>query len=87
MCVGSQLGYGLAAIWVGILAMEVFKCSIYVYCLYNTDWQAMSEQAVLAMESAPEDTLKEVEESAKQYITAIVRTMMMIIHIMCIVMY
>jgi hypothetical protein len=74
MCVGIHLGYGLAAIWYGILAMEIFKLVIYVYWLYYIDWHAMSMQAILAMEKAPEDTLKEVEESAKQYITAIVRS-------------
>jgi len=73
ICIGITFGYGLSAIWFGILAMELIKLSIYTIALHRVDWDLMSDRAVNAMEKAPEATLEDVEDSAVNYMTAIVR--------------
>ncbi|TYZ65463.1 hypothetical protein PybrP1_005027 [[Pythium] brassicae (nom. inval.)] len=69
---GIVLGAGFPALWVGVLAMEVFKLLTYALCLARVDWTAMSARAVAAMEVAPEQTPDDVEQSAVNYITAVV---------------
>lgn len=70
---GIVLGFGFPALWIGVLAMEVFKLITYAVCLSRVDWEAMAKRAVEAMEAAPEQTPADVEKSAVNYITAVVR--------------
>lgn len=70
---GIVLGFGFPALWLGVLAMEVFKLVTYATCLARVDWSAMSARAMAAMEVAPEQTPADVEKSAVNYITAVVR--------------
>lgn len=74
---GIVLGAGFPALWIGVLAMEVFKLLTYALCLARVDWAAMSARAVMAMEVAPEQTPDDVEESAVNYITAVVRPVLL----------
>ncbi|DAZ94753.1 TPA: hypothetical protein N0F65_011569 [Lagenidium giganteum] len=69
---GITMGYGLPALWIGVLSMEVLKLLTYVVALQRTDWQRMADRAMEAMEAAPESTQAEVEKGAVNYITAVV---------------
>lgn len=70
---GIVLGFGFPALWVGVFAMELFKLLVYAICLSRISWSDMSARAMAAMEVAPEQTPADVEKSAVNYITAVVR--------------